>query len=361
MQFLWPQLLLSLGVVPILVAAYVWSLRRRRPAGLRYSSLALVREAQPGSGRLRRHLPFALFSIAIAALVLALARPITIASVPANETTIVLAIDVSGSMCSNDVTPDRLEAAKSAAASFIEHQSATTQIGIVAFSTFAQIVQAPTNDRQALLGAVDSLTTGRRTAIGDGILAAIDAISEVDPSVPASTGYGRPGVEPPAVPKGDYAADIIVVLTDGGNNTGPGPVDAAQQAATRGIRVYTIGYGTPQGGALDPACVFQFSGGEPAGAPFGGAFGGGFGGGFGSGGGFRRGIDDQPLMQTASLTGGRYYPAASAGQLEQVFQSLPTTLITRHAVAELSVGFVALGAVLAAASLLLSRVWRPLP
>jgi len=356
-QFLWPQLLVALGIVPFLVAVYAWTLRRRRRMGVRYSSLSLVREAQPGSGRLRRHLPFALFSIAIAALIMALARPIAIASVPANQTTIVLTIDVSGSMCSNDIAPDRLDAAKAAAASFIEQQSATTQIGIVAFSTFAQIVQAPTNDRQALLGAVASLATGRRTAIGDGILAAIDAIAGVDPSVPASTGYGQPGVEPAPVPKGDYAADIIVVLTDGGNNVGPGPVDAAQEAATRGIRVYTIGYGTPQGGALDPACVFQFTGREPQGAPFGGAFGGGFGG----GGGFRRGIDDQPLMQTASMTGGRYYPAASAGQLEQVFQSLPTTLITRHAVAELSVGFVALGAVLAAAGLLLSRAWRPLP
>ncbi|MGH2408485.1 MAG: VWA domain-containing protein [Candidatus Limnocylindrales bacterium] len=360
MQFLWPAFLLVLLVVPILAAGYTWSLRRRRPEGVRYSSLAIIREARPGAGRLRRHLPFALFALAVAALAVALGRPITIASVPANQTTIILTIDVSGSMCSDDIAPDRLQAAEAAAASFIEHQASSTEIGIVAFSGFAQVVQAPTDDQGALLGALHSLVTGRRTAIGSGILAAIDAISAIDPSVPASTGFGRPGVEPAPVPAGDYAPDIIVVLTDGASNTGPQPVDAAGQAATRGVRVYTIGFGTPGGGGLDPVCATQFLGREPGnGQPFGG---GGGGGGFGgSGGGFRRGIDDQALMQVADLTGAKYYPAESADQLQSVFQSLPTSLITKHEVVELSVGFVALGVVLAGAALLLGRAWRPLP
>ena len=357
MQFLWPQLLVAWLLVPALLAVYAWSLRRRRPSGVRYSSLSLIRAAQPGSARLRRHLPVALLSLGIAALVLALARPIAIASVPANETTIVLAIDVSGSMCSNDVVPNRLQAAKNAAAAFIEQQDPSTQIGIVAFSTFAQIVQAPTDDRPTLLAAVQSLTTGRRTAIGSGILAAIDAIAEADPSIPASTGFGKPGVEPPAVPAGDYAPAIIVLLTDGASNTGPAPLDAAREATTRGIRVYTIGYGTPQGGQIDPQCAFGFAGREPQGGPFGG-FGGGFGGG---GGGFRRGMDDQALIQIAQSTGAQYHPASSAGQLQQVFRGLPTALITKHQVTELSVGFVALAALLAASGILLARLWRPLP
>ncbi len=179
--------------------------------------------------------------------------------------------------------------------------------------------------------------------------------------MPASTGYGNPGTEPTPVPPGDYAPDIIVVLTDGANNTGPTPAQAATEAADRGIRVYTIGFGTPDGGPFDPTCATQFLGNEPPGG-FGGGFGGG-GGGFGGGGGsgFRRGIDDQDLMQVASATGAKYYPADSAGQLESVFGSLPTNLITKHEVTELSVGFVALAAGLAGASLLLGRAWRPLP
>lgn len=356
MSFLWPGLLLLLALVPALVAVYAWSLRRRRPAGVRYSSLSLIHAARPGTGRMRRHLPFALFAVALAALALAVGRPVAIASVPANETTIVLVMDVSGSMCSADIAPNRLMAAEAAAAAFIDHQGSSTQIGIVAFSAFAQIVQAPTNDKTALLAALRSLTTGRRTAIGSGILAAIDAISEVDPAVAASTGEGRPGVEPPPVTSGAYVPDIIVALTDGASNFGPDPLDTAQQAATRGIRVYTIGFGTPDGGQFDPVCATQFRGGEPGNGGFGG---GGFGG--GGGGGFRRGIDDQVLMQVADRTGATYYPAESADQLEGVFASLPTNLITKHEVVELSVGFVAIGLLLAASGLLLGRAWRPLP
>ena len=212
MTFLWPGLLLLLAAVPLLVGVYLWSLRRRRPTGVRYSSLSLIHAAQPGSGRLRRHLPFALFAVALAALCLGIGRPIAVASVPTNQTTIVLVIDVSGSMCSDDIAPTRLQAAESAAASFIEHQGSGTQIGIVAFSGFAQVVQSPTNDKVALQAALRSLTTGRRTAIGSGILAAIDAISEVDPSVQASTGDGRPGVEPPPVANGDPATGVRLPL-----------------------------------------------------------------------------------------------------------------------------------------------------
>jgi Ca-activated chloride channel family protein len=354
MSFQWPQLLVGFLFVPFLVALYILVLRRRRPSGVRYSSLSLVMAAQPGRGRLRRHLPFALLATAVAALVIAAGRPIAIAAVPANETTILLVMDVSGSMCSNDIDPTRIAAAEAAAAKFIESQGSSTRIGIVAFSGFAQVIAAPTDDKAALLTALAGLRTGRRTAIGAGILAAIDAINEVDPSVPASTGGSKPGTEPTPVPQGAYAPDIVVLLTDGASNTGPDPLTAAQQAATRGVRVYTIGYGTPQGGQLDATCATQFLGREP-GQGFGG-----FGGG-GGGGGFRRGIDDQALMQIADLTGAKYYPAESADQLGSVFASLPTNLIMKHEVVELSVLFVGLGGLLAGLSLLLGRAWRPLP
>ena len=150
MSFLWPGLLLLLLLVPALVAVYVLSLRRRRPSGVRYSSLSLVREALPRSSFLRRHLPFALFALAVAGLAVALARPVVIAAVPTNQTTIMLTIDVSGSMCSTDIPPSRLQAAEAAAIKFIESQGSGTQIGIVAFAGFAEIVQMPTNDHQVL-------------------------------------------------------------------------------------------------------------------------------------------------------------------------------------------------------------------
>ncbi len=356
MDLLWAGALGLLLLVPALAAIYLWALRRRRPAAVRYSSLSLVREALPRASRFRRHLPFAIFLAAVTSLVVALARPAAIVAVPTNQTTVMLTIDVSGSMCSSDIPPDRLEAAEAAAARFVAQQSATTQIGIVAFSGFAEVVQTPTNDRSLLDTALQSLLTGRRTAIGSGILTSIDAIAQIDPSVAPSQTDTSTAPAPQPVAPGAYAADIIVVLTDGVSNTGPAPEDAARQAADRGVRVYTIGFGTADGGPLAPACATQFLGREPGTGGFGGGFGGG-----GGGNGFRRGIDDATLEQVASITGGKYYPADSAAQLDGVFQSLPTSLITKHETVEVTVGFVIAGTVLAALAVVLGRAWRPLP
>ena len=355
MTLLWSGALVLLVLLPLLAALYVWSLHRRRPVALRYSSLSLVREALPRTSRFRRHVPVALFLAALGSLVLALARPAAIVAVPTNQTTVMLSIDVSGSMCSTDIAPNRLEAAEAAAADFIDRQSATTQIGIVAFSGFAEVVQAPTNDRAALDDALASLLTGRRTAIGSGILSAIDAISRVDPSVAASQSDTSTTPAPTPVTPGAYAPDIIVLLTDGVSNAGPLPVDAAQQAADRGVRVYTVGFGTANGGAFSASCAPQLVGREPGGGLGGGGFGG------GPQGAFRRGIDEATLQQVASITGGKYYPAESAQELESVLQSLPTSLITRHETVELSVVFVAVGALVAAGAIYLGRAWRPLP
>lgn len=356
MSLLWPGFLALLLLLPLLVAAYAWALRRRRLGAVRYSSLSLVREAMPRAQR-RRHLPFVLVVAAIGLLAVALSRPVMVAAVPTNQTTVLLAIDVSGSMCSTDIPPTRLLAAEAAASDFINHQSATTQIGLVAFSGFAELVQAPTTDTAQLLTAVHSLATGRRTAVGSGLLAAVDAIAAIDPAVEPTTPVGAPGIVP--VAPGAYAPDIVVLLTDGASNTGPEPIDAAQEAADRGVRVYTIGFGTAGGGVFDPTCARQFLGHEPN---FGGGFGG-FGGNFGGGGqgGFRRGIDEATLRQIAQLTGGQYYPAESASDLEQVFASLPMSLVVKHETVEVGAGFVALAGLLTGLGLLLSRLWRPLP
>jgi Ca-activated chloride channel homolog len=358
MTFLWSGLLLLLVLVPVPVVIYVLTQRRRKPSALRYSSLELIRAASPGSSRVKRHLPFAVFVAAIASLLFALARPIVVLAVPTDQTTIVLTIDVSGSMCSTDILPSRIQAAEAAAQSFIKGKASSAQIGLVAFSSFAEIVQAPTTNQADLLAALASLATGRRTAIGDGILGSIDAISEVDPAVAKSqTDPAAPAVAP--VPKGDYAPDIVVLLTDGASNTGTDPLAAAQQAADRGVRVFTIGFGTANGGPLSRTC---FQGREPGSGGFGGGGGGGGGGGFGGGGGgFPRGIDEATLQQIAAITGGKYYPASSADELNAVFSSLPLNLVVKHQVTEISFAFVGLGALLAGVGLLLGRAWRPLP
>jgi Ca-activated chloride channel family protein len=356
MDLLAPGLLLLLALLPALVAVRIWILRRRRP-GLRYSSLSLIRDASPGASRLRRHLPFALLVVALGSLIVAMARPVNIVSLPAGSTTVILAMDVSRSMCATDIPPNRLLAAEAAAAAFIERQGSTTQIGIVAFAGFAEIVQSPTNDQEVLLDVVESLTTGRRTAVGSAILKSLDAIAEIDENVRPSDrdDGGLPGPSP--VPNGAFAPAIIVLLTDGASNTGPLPAEAAEQAAARGVRVYTIGFGTENPEAERSRCGAQFVGQEPTESQ--GAFGGGgFGGG---GGGFRRAIDEPTLITVAETTGGTYYPAESANELNAVFQSLPTHLIFKHEVMEISVAFAALGIVLVCAAVFLGQAWRPLP
>ncbi|HYO50395.1 MAG TPA: VWA domain-containing protein [Chloroflexia bacterium] len=345
MSFLWPGALLLLGLVPLLIGVYIWALRRQ-PVGLRYSSLALVRAALPRYSHLRRHLPFALFLLALGGLTVALARPVRIISVPSGQATIILAMDVSQSMRQTDIQPSRLAAAETAALSFIQRQKASTQIGLVAFAGYAELVQPPTSNQEALQIAVESLTTARGTAIGSGILESIDAIAAIDPNVaPSVTEFSR-GEQPTPVPKGAYVPHIIVLLTDGVATTGPLPLEAAQQAVDRGVRVYTIGFGTENGspgfGGRDP---FDRGGPPP-----------------GSGrGGFRRGIDEETLKQIADMTDATYYEASSAGELLKVLENLPTYLITRHEVMEISVVFAAIGALFTAIAIALSLRWHPLP
>lgn len=358
MSLLWPGFLLLLALIPVLVAIYIWALRRQR-VGLRYSSLSLVRAALPKYSRLKRHLPFALFLLAIAGLIIALARPVNIVTVPSSQATIILAIDVSGSMRQNDIQPTRIGAAQAAALNFIKSQKSGTQIGIVAFGGYAQMIQAPTADQDALRQAVESLTLGRATNIGSGILQSLDAIAQVDPSVAPSTDGASSGDQVQPVPKGAFAPDIIVLLTDGVATTGPPPLDAAQEAVDRGVRVYTIGFGTEQGSSNfgPPGGLGGF--GLPPGIGQGQQQQGGRGQ-FGRGG-FRRGIDEATLKQIASMTDGQYYAASSAEELLKVFENLPTYLITKHEVMEITVAFAGLGALLAAVAVFLSLRWHPLP
>ena len=333
MDILWPGFLFLLSLIPLLVGGYISQLRRRRRYTVRYSNLTVVRDALQGQSQLRRHLPFALFLLAVASLVVAMGRPVVNILVPDGQATVILAMDVSRSMCTTDIEPNRLEAAKEAAASFIQRHRSGNHIGIVAFAGFAELVQPPTTDEELLLDAIERLRTGRMTAIGSAILRSVDAIAEVNQ---AFTGDGSES-QPKPFEEGEYSPDIIVLLTDGANNTG------AQMAIERGIRVYTIGFGTEFGAPMD--CGDGFG----AGGFFGG----------GGGGNFRRGIDEPTLQQIAALTGGEYYSASSAGELQEVFRSLPSYLVTRTETSEISVVFVALGALLVALAAGLSMAWHP--
>jgi Ca-activated chloride channel homolog len=205
-----------------------------------------------------------------------------------------------------------------------------------------------------LENAIINLNTARRTAIGSAILRSLDAIAELDPSVtPSDTGNIPEGAFTP-VPEGEYAPHIIVLLTDGASNAGPSPISAAQQASERGVRVYTIGFGTVNN-TSPMNCGFQFQESDQ----FGGG-GGGFGNPFGGGGGFRREIDEETLTTIADMTGGTYYAATSAGELENVFQNLPTYLISTRETIEIGAFFTAFAALMAVLAMVLSLRWHPL-
>lgn len=342
MRLIWPQMLWLLALIPLGLLFYAWLMRRRRRYGLRFSSLSLVRAAMEKTSRWRRLLPTAFYILALASLVTAFSRPVTVTYLPAAERTIILTLDVSRSMRAVDIQPSRMEAAKASALSFVRNQKPGTSIGIVAFSGFAELVQAPTTDQEALESAILSLTFGRRTAIGSGILRSVEAIADVDETIAPVT-LDAPGAVQPVAPAA-YAPAIIVLLTDGVSNSGLPPIDAAQFALERGIRVYTIGFGTdnpvmPADGLFQGSP--QFSGDQPGMR-------------------FRLAIDEDTLMQVAEMTGGEYYVATSASELQEVFDNLPTSLISRSEVNEIGVFFAAGGALLAALAIALSLLWNPL-
>jgi Ca-activated chloride channel homolog len=350
MSLLWPGFLYLLLIIPLAVLVYLWVLRRRRRFAVRYSSLSLVREAAAKQSWLRKYFPFVLFLLALASLVLALTRPVATVVVPSNKATVILAMDVSLSMCSTDIAPNRLEVAKEAALSFIRDNNSGRQVGIVAFAGFAELIQPPTTDVGQLEDAISILIPARRTAIGSAILRSIDAIAEVDDRVAPSELGGSASSVAPGVPA-ETVPHIIVLLTDGASNAGPLPLNAAEQAAERGVRVYTIGFGTTNNTSpmnCGDGDLFGFGGGF--GSPFG-----------GGGGGFRREIDEETLKQVAEMTGGEYYVATSASELQEVFRNLPTYVIATRETTEISVFFTAAAVLIAILALFLALRWHPLP
>jgi Ca-activated chloride channel family protein len=360
MSFVWPLALLSLILVPAVLAAYWWMLRRRRKRAVTYSSVALLRTVLPKRKRWQRHLPVALLLLSLAAIAVAAGRPQAERTVPYSRTSVILAMDVSGSMCSSDVDPNRLAVAQEAAREFVENQPKGVRMALVVFSGFAELSVSPTTDREALVSAIESLTTGRGTAIGAAMLKGIDAIAEANPNVPpvgdvperpTAAGRARPGAN-------GYVPDIVVLLTDGASNRGIEPLDAVPYAVERGVRVYTIGFGTENPAPF--ACTSEQLGPYDPYGGFGRGGGGGFGG-FGGGGGFRRGADIPTLQAVAKRTGGSYHGAADADQLREVFAELPKEVATQRERSEITWIFAALAGLLAGAAAAASIRWSTYP
>ena len=354
MRLGYPYLLALALAGVVLLGAYLWWLRRGRRSTTTFSAIGLVRTAAEGQQPWRRHVPVVLVCVALVFLGTGAARPLASLTVPSDDATVILAIDVSGSMCNTDVTPNRLGAAQAAVRKFVEAQKGI-EIGLVVFSGSAQLAVAPTRDTAELLKAVDGLTVGRSTAIGAAILTAVDAIAAIDPAVgptePADTTTPAPTDVVPA----DPVPEVVVLLTDGANTRGVTPQVAAVQAAERGVRVYTVGFGTKNPTTM--ACSSsQISGGSYGGGGFGGP-GGGRG---GFGGGQALIADDDTLKTVARITGGEFFSAQTADQLNDVLAGVKSRLGTTKEDVDLSAGFAILGSLLLLAGALVTLRRNPL-
>jgi Ca-activated chloride channel family protein len=328
--------------VPALVAGYFYLLRRKRESALRYSSLSMVKEAIGAGQRFRRHLPALLFLIALIAMLLAVARPAAVVILPSQHQTIILAMDVSGSMRAVDVAPNRISAAQAAAKAFVADQPANVRIGVVSFAATASVVQMPTHNRDDIIAAIDRFQLQRGTAIGSGIIVSLATIFP-DAGIDVSSliyGSGAPrGVpleqagksktpELKPVQPGSYNSAAIILLTDGQRTTGPDSLEAARMAADRGVRVFTVGFGTASGETLGY-----------------------------EGWSMRVRLDETTLKAIADITRGRYFYAGSATDLKKVYESLNSQFLMEKKEMEISALFAAAGALFALASALLSLMW----
>ena len=356
MTFIWMDMLWLLVLVPVLVAAYVWLMRRRKRTAVRYANLSLVKQAMGKSVGWRRHVPPALLLLAITVLIVAVARPAAVVELASSRATVILSMDVSGSMRARDIEPSRMVAAQQAAKEFIRNQPADVQIGIVAFAAAAVLVQAPTIDREALYQAIDTFDLRRGTAVGSGVLVALKTIFPDEtfsmegedprdlmglPSFGNSLGGGMeqtgqadgllsatPPVKHIPVEPGSFDSAVVILLTDGATTTGPDPIAAGRLAGDYGVRVYTVGFGSPSGDVVD----------------FGGRS-------------MRAQLDATTLKTIADATDGEYYEATSATDLAEVYKSPSTRLISEKKLTEIAFLFAGVGGLLAAMAAGLSLWW----
>jgi Ca-activated chloride channel family protein len=349
-KFLWPDLLWLLLALPALVAAYVWLLRRRKKAAVRYASLAMVREAMGAGSRLRRHVPPLLLLAAVALMLLAVARPVSVISVPSRNETLILAMDVSGSMRATDVKPNRIQVAQEAAKAFVADLPRSVRVGVVSFAATASVVQAPTRNREDVIAAIDRFQLQRGTAIGSAIVVSLATIFPNSGIDLATLTYARDaresrkgtpidkarkgedkdakGKDAKAVEPGSYDSAAIVLLTDGQRTAGPDALEAAKMAADRGVRVFTVGFGTREGETM------AFEGWS-----------------------MRVRLDEDALKAISTLTRGEFFRAGSEADLRKVYEALGSRLVMEKRETEVSALFAAAGAALALVSALLSMLW----
>lgn len=341
MLFLWPEMLWLALMLPVLLLLYLWLLRRRKREAIRYPNLGLLRAAMGKIGW-RRHLPPALMLAALSALVMAGSRPMARLTLLSSQQTVILAMDVSLSMSGADIAPNRLTASQVAAKTFAEQLPRNVRVGVVAYGGSAHLVQPATLSRDDVIAAIDRFQLQRATAIGLGILASLQAIfpeEDFDFANATRERSGRPLTDndgratargrafPPVAP-GSYQSAVIILLTDGQNTTGPSPMEAAQVAADRGVKVYTVGFGTAEGTLLD----------------FGGMK-------------MRVRLDEEAMKQVANLTGGKYFNAGTTGDLIKVYDALKARLVLENKEVEITALFALFGAFLVLLSAGLSIGW----
>jgi Ca-activated chloride channel family protein len=336
MSFLWPEMLWLYAALPLLVAAYFYALSRKKKLAVRYASLTLVKEAMGKGQAWRRHVPPLLFLLALGVMIAAIARPHAVVTLPSQHEMIILAMDVSGSMRATDVEPNRLVAAQNAAKAFIAETPENVMIGVVAFAGTATVAQAPTRNRDDVVAAIDRFQLQRATAIGSAIIVSLATIFPNDGYDVASFMYGaeneqRKGPPPPGrkiVPPGSYNNAVIILLTDGQRTTGPDSVAAARLAADRGVRIYTVGVGTPDGK------IVGFEGWS-----------------------MHVRLDEETLKTIADVTRGEYFYAGNAVDLKKVYETLRTKLVLETRKTEVTALFSAAAALLALLSGFLSMLW----
>ena len=341
MTLLWPDWLWTLLLLPALVLLYLRLLARRKKNSVRLASVAIVRQAMgPGPGW-RRHVPPLLLLAALAMLLFATARPVVKLKLPARDQTIILAMDVSGSMRATDVKPNRMVAAQEAAKAFTASLPRNVRIGVVSFAGTAAVVQAPTHSREDVVAAIDRFQMQRATAIGSGLILSLATLfpdhgidlsqitgARAMPKSPEEKAkeQARKPFEP--VEPGSYTSAAVILLTDGQRTTGPDPMEAAKMAAERGVKVYTVGIGTKAGETIG------FEGWS-----------------------MRVKLDEETLKAISTATRANYFYAGTAEDLKQVYQGLSSRLVVETKETEVSALFAAAGALLVVLAAGLSVWW----
>jgi Ca-activated chloride channel homolog len=319
-SFASPAFLAALALVPLVLGAQVLARRRARRYAVRFPAVTTLAPLLPRVSRWRRRLPLALFLLALASLALALARPQATVAVPREQASIVLVTDVSRSMLAEDVDPNRLEAARSAAERFLDEVPDEARVGAVAFSSVPHTIEPPTDDREAVKELVESLSADGGTATGEGLAKALDMVDGRDGGAQDDHPAGDPG--PARVRRaGQRPPAAILLLSDGETTTGRDPIQVARHARRLGIPIHTVALGT-RGATIETPTGALLS--VPP--------------------------DPRTMRRIAQLSGGRAFQADDGDDLARIYQTLGSRVATETEKREITVAFAAAGAILLSAA-----------